>query len=68
MLASLLTVAVNCCCVLTATEAVVGLMATEMGTGVALMVMVAALDFVPSAIEVAVSVTVAGVGTAAGAV
>jgi len=64
----LLTVAVNCCCVLTGTEAEVGLMATEMGTTVALMVMAAALDFVPSATEVAVRVTVAGLGTAAGAV
>jgi hypothetical protein len=64
---SLLTVAVNCCCVVTGTEAVVGLMETEMGTGVALMVMVAGADFEPSATEVAVSVTVAGVGTAAGA-
>jgi len=43
-------------------------METEMGTGVALMVMVAMFDFVPSAIEMAVSVTLAGVGTAAGAV
>ena len=60
--------AVNCCCVVTGTEAEVGLMETEMGTGVALMVMVAMFDFVPSAIEMAVSVTLAGVGTAAGAV
>jgi len=43
-------------------------METEMGTGPALMEMVAGADFVPSATEVAVSVTVAGVGTAAGAV
>jgi len=43
-------------------------METEMGTGPALMVMVAGADFVTSATEVAVSVTVAGVGTAAGAV
>jgi len=63
----LVTVAVNCCCVLTGTEAVVGLMETEMGTGVALMVMVAGADFELSATEVAVSVTVAGVGTVAGA-
>ena len=63
----MVTVAVNCCCVVTGTLAVVGLMETEMGTGVALMVMVAGADFEPSATEVAVSVTVAGVGTAAGA-
>jgi len=64
----LVTVAANCCCFVTAREAEVGLMETEMGTGPALMVMVAGADFVPSATEVAVSVTVAGVGTAAGAV
>jgi len=65
---SLLTVAVNCCCVVTGTEADVGLMVTEMGTGVALMEMIAGADFELSAMEVAVSVTLAGVGTAAGAV
>ena len=64
----MVTVAANCCCVVTGREAEVGLMETEMGTGAALTVMVAVFDFVPSATEVAVSVTVAGVGTAAGAV
>jgi hypothetical protein len=64
----LLTVAVNCCCVVTGTEADVGLMDTEMGTAVALMEMRAGADFELSAMEVAVSVTLAGVGTAAGAV
>jgi hypothetical protein len=43
-------------------------METEMGTGAALMEMIAAADFEWSATEVTVSVTVAGVGTAAGAV
>jgi hypothetical protein len=43
-------------------------METEMGTGAALMEMIAGADFEWSATEVAVSVTVAGVGTAAGAV
>jgi hypothetical protein len=43
-----------------------GTTATEM-TAVALMVMVAEADFVPSETEVAVSVTVAGFGRAAGA-
>jgi hypothetical protein len=42
-------------------------METEMGSGVAVTVMVAAADFVPSATEVAVRVTVAGAGTTAGA-
>jgi hypothetical protein len=64
----LLTVAVNCCCVVTGTVAVVGLIDTEIGTGAALIVIVAPFDFVLSATEVAVSVTVAGDGTLAGAV
>jgi hypothetical protein len=64
----LVTVAANCCCTVTGREAAVGLMETEMGTGAALMEMIAGADFEWSATEVAVSVTVAGVGTAAGAV
>jgi hypothetical protein len=49
------------------TEVEVGLTETEMGGGAAVTVIVAAADFVPSLTEVAVSVTVGGAGTAAGA-
>ena len=52
----------------TCTEFVVGLTETEIAGGAAVTVMTAAADFVPFATEVAVSVTVAGVGTVAGAV
>jgi hypothetical protein len=51
----------------TCTEADAGLTETEMGSGVAVTVMAAATVFVPSATDVAVSMTVAGFGTAAGA-
>ena len=61
------TVAVNCCVALTGTLGIVGLTVTTI-TGAAVTVMVAASDLVPLAMEVAVSVTVAGLGTVAGAV
>jgi hypothetical protein len=51
---------------LTATACVFGLTVTTIA-GAAVTVMVAASDLVPSAIEVAVIVTVAGDGTLAGA-
>jgi hypothetical protein len=59
------TVAVNCCCVPTATCILEGeMLTTTMGK-----IVTAALTFfVVSATEVAVTLTVAGVGTAAGAV
>ena len=50
----------------TCTEVDAGLMETTMG-GAAVMVMIADADFELSATEVAVSVTVGGVGTVAGA-
>jgi hypothetical protein len=51
----------------TCTEADAGLTETEMGSGVAVTEMAAAAVFVPSATDVAVSMTVAGFGTTAGA-
>ena len=60
-------VAVNGCVPLTVTEAVVGATLTEIGGG-AVTVMVAAEDLVPSLTDVAVRVTVAGLGTLPGAV
>ena len=51
----------------TCTEADVGLTETEIESGAAVTVMTAAADFVPSVTEVALRVTVAGTGTAAGA-
>jgi hypothetical protein len=58
--------AVKFAAVETCTEVDVGLMETAMG-GAAVTVMIAGADFEPSATEVAVSVTVGGVGTLAGA-
>jgi hypothetical protein len=52
----------------TCTESDPGLTETEIGSGAAVTVIVADADFVPSATEVAFSVTVDGVGTDAGAV
>ncbi len=67
-LGSLLTVAVNACVPFGPTVAVVGATETEIPAGgLSVMVMVAEPDFVVSATEVAVSVTVAGLGTLAGA-
>ena len=66
LLGSLATVAVNCCVALSATLAVVGATDTEIGGRVT--VTVAEADLVLSATEVAVTVTVAGEGTVAGAV
>ena len=51
----------------TCTEVEDGLTMTAIGGGVAVTVMVATADFVPSVIDVAVSVTVAGAGAVAGA-
>jgi hypothetical protein len=65
---SLVTVAVNACDPLVCTVAVVGESVTVIPAAKAVMVIVAEADFVASLTEVAVSVTVAGVGTAAGAV
>ncbi len=64
---SFCTAAVKLAAAETCTEVDAGLMETEMGTGVRLMDMMAGADFELSATEVAVSVTVAGVGTTAGA-
>ena len=61
-------VAVKAAAVDTCTDVERGLMPTEIGSGAAVTVIVAVPDFVPSATEVAFSVTVAGVGTDAGAV
>jgi hypothetical protein len=61
-------VAVKTAVVDTCTDVEVGLTPTEIGSGAAVTVIVADADFVPSAIAVAFSVTVAGVGTDAGAV
>jgi len=65
---SFCTVAVKPAVVKTCTGVDVGLTETEIGAGAAVTVMVADADFVPSATDVAFSVTVAGVGTAEGAV
>ena len=59
------TVAVNCFVSPAATDALVGEIATDTGNAI---VTTADADFVVSAFEVAVTVTVAGLGTAAGAV
>ena len=64
---SFVTVGVNCCVPLTATDAVLGATDTVIG-GAAVTVIVAVPVFVPSVAEVAVSVTVAGAGMFAGAV
>jgi hypothetical protein len=61
------TEAVKFAAVETRTAADVGLTETEMGGGAAVMVIEAEADLVPSATEVALRVTVAGVGTEAGA-
>lgn len=59
------TVARNCCWSLTVTIAVVGETVTWMGM---MIVTVAEADVTPSAVDVAVTVTCAGVGTVSGAV
>jgi len=64
---SFVTVTVKFCVPFTTTEAVEGETATAIG-GAAVTVIVAENDLVVSVAEVAVSVTVAGVGTVAGAV
>src|SRR5258708_9828109 len=64
---SFVTVAVKFCVPLTATDAVAGAIDTVIG-GAAMTVIVAVAVLVPSVAEVAVSVTVGGAGTAAGAV
>ncbi len=64
---SFVTVAVNCCVVFTVTLAVVGATETEIGGG-GVTVTVAEANLVGSATEVAVTVTMAGVGTVVGAV
>jgi hypothetical protein len=61
-------VAVKAAVVDTCTDVDVGLTPTEIGGGAAVTVIVADDDFVPSATDVAFIVTVAGAGTAAGAV
>jgi hypothetical protein len=61
-------VAVNDCIAPVTTFAVVVDKVTAIAVGAAATVIVADADFVPSATEVAVSVTVAGLGTFAGAV
>jgi hypothetical protein len=65
---SLVTVAVNACISPTGTFAVLGFTVTVIGAAAVVTVIVAVPDFVPSVTEVAVSVTVAGVGALAGAV
>jgi hypothetical protein len=65
---SFVTVAVKVCVPPAGTLAVVGVMLTEITTGGAVMVNFTEADFVPSDTEVAVTVTVAGVGTIVGAV
>lgn len=65
---SFCTMAENCCVSAACTEAEVGLMETEIGCGTEVIVMIAEACLVLSAIDVATSVLVAGVGTAAGAV
>jgi hypothetical protein len=64
---SFVTVGVNCCVPLTATDAVLGATDTVIG-GAAVTVIVAVPVLVPSVAEVAVRVTVAGLGMVAGAV
>jgi hypothetical protein len=64
---SFCTEALKLAAVETCTEVDVGLTATEIGSGAALMVIVEVADLVASATEVAVSVTVGGVGTVEGA-
>jgi hypothetical protein len=59
---------VNACVPAATTLAIVDESVTEIGTGGADTVIAAAADFVPSATEVAVIVTVVGEGTVAGAV
>ena len=66
--ASFATVAVNIIVLPMGTVAVLGERVTETPPAAAVMVIVAAAVFVPSATDVAVSFTVAGLGTAAGAV
>ena len=61
-------VAVKPAVVETGTDVERGLTPTEIGSGAAVTVTVADADFVPSATEVPVIVTIAGVGTDAGAV
>jgi hypothetical protein len=65
---SFCSVAVKAAVVDTCTDVERGLTPTEIGNGAAVTVIVADADFVPSDTEVAFSVTVAGAGTAAGAV
>jgi hypothetical protein len=65
---SFVTVAVNACIAPACTLAVGGATVTAIGAGAAVTVIVAEADFVVSATDVAVSVTVGGVGTFAGAV
>lgn len=64
---SFVTVALKLCVALTFTVGLAGEIVTVMG-GAAVTVIVARADLVGSAAEVAVIVTVAGVGTVAGAV
>ena len=64
---SFCTEAVKLAAVETCTDADAGAIETEIGGGVAVMVMMADADLEPSAIEVAVSVTVGGTGALAGA-
>jgi hypothetical protein len=52
----------------TCTDAALGFIVTEMGAGVVVIVMVAEADLVLSVIEVALRVTVAGLGAVGGAV
>ena len=65
---SFCTAAVKAAVVETSTDVDVGLTPTEIGSGAAVTVIVADADFVPSATDVAFSVTAAGAGTDAGAV
>jgi hypothetical protein len=64
---SLATVAVNGCVPFTVTFAVLADNVTAIGATAAVSVIVAEADFVVSATDVAFKVTVAGLGTAAGA-
>jgi hypothetical protein len=66
--ASFATIAVNIIVLPMGTVVVLGERVTETPTAAAVMVIVAAAVFVPSATEIAVSVTKGGVGTVAGAV
>jgi hypothetical protein len=65
---SFCTAALKFAVVETCTESDVGLTETKIGGGPAVIVKVAVADFVPSLTDVALIVTVAGVGTDAGAV